>query len=40
MVDSSYDSYDLKYDPEAQRMLERRRQQELAASGQIQNNPV
>jgi len=34
MVGSSYNGYDLKYDPEAQRMLERRRQQELAASGQ------
>jgi len=35
MTDSSYDSYDLKYDPEAQRMLECRRQQELATSGQV-----
>ena len=30
MEDLSFKSYDLKYDPEAQRMLERRRRQELA----------
>jgi len=35
MVDANHNSYNLKYDPEAQRMLERRRQQELAASGQV-----